>query len=249
MEQSTPCQPAMTRVPGHVNKQRQHGQPLPATLPFRNILEVGSRAPALVQGAWLCRVKPFSELNQRSSTAAKREAPLGYWGKRDQVGGTSLSNMQSCTLWGVEFCAGQEIKYLYGKEKESAFERTSPSLKQDPMNHEQRVSTTLAAAETMDKDVLAPMYNRVLDCISCQDSRPIDLGAQTQVCMLTLPQSTETHRFWSWQQLQRSSHRSLSPWLWKAGEPFPGKGLCWVQSLYFGKAGARILVKVSFLCL
>ena len=86
MEQSTPCQPAMTRVPGHVNKQRQHGQPLPATLPFRNILEVGSRAPALVQGAWLCRVKPFSELNQRSSTAAKREAPLGYWGKRDQVG-------------------------------------------------------------------------------------------------------------------------------------------------------------------
>lgn len=171
MEQSTPCQPAMTRVPGHVNKQRQHGQPLPATLPFRNILEVGSRAPALVQGAWLCRVKPFSELNQRSSTAAKREAPLGYWGKRDQVGGTSLSNMQSCTLWGVEFCAGQEIKYLYGKEKESAFERTSPSLKQDPMNHEQRVSTTLAAAETMDKDVLAPMYNRVLDCISCQDSR------------------------------------------------------------------------------
>ena len=158
MEQSTPCQPAMTRVPGHVNKQRQHGQPLPATLPFRNILEVGSRAPALVQGAWLCRVKPFSELNQRSSTAAKREAPLGYWGKRDQVGGTSLSNMQSCTLWGAEFCAGQEIKYLYGKEKESAFERTSPSLKQDPMNHEQRVSTTLAAAETMDKDALAPMY-------------------------------------------------------------------------------------------
>lgn len=103
--------------------------------------------------------------------------------------------MQWCTLWGVEFCAGQEIKYLYGKEKESAFERTSPSLKQDPMNHEQWVSTALAAAETMDKDALAPTYNRVLDCISCQDSRPISLGAQTQVCLLTLPQSTETHWF------------------------------------------------------
>lgn len=157
--------------------------------------------------------------------------------------------MQWCTRWGVEFCAGQEIKYLYGKEKESAFERTSPSLKQDPMNHEQWVSTALAAAETMDKDALAPTYNRVLDCISCQASRPISLGAQTQVCLLTLPQSTETHWFWNWQQLQRSSHGSLSPWLWKAGEPFPGEGLCWVRALYFGKAGVRILVKVSFLCL
>ena len=68
-----------------------------------------------------------------------------------------------------------------------------------------------AAAETMDKDALAPMYNQVLDCISCQDSRPMDLGAPTQFCLLTLPQITETHRFWSWQQLQRSSHRSLSP--------------------------------------
>ena len=120
MEQSTPCQPAVTRVPGHVNKQRQHGagQPLPATLPFRNTLEVGSRAPALAQGAWLCRVKPFSELNQSTNTAVKREAPLGYWGKRDQVGGTSLSNMRSCTLWGAVLCrSGNKIFIWEGKGK------------------------------------------------------------------------------------------------------------------------------------
>ena len=118
------------------------------------------------------RTEPEHQHSVKDANSEKCYGATG--GKRDQVGGTSLSNMQWCTLWDVEFCADREIKYLYGKEKESAFERTSPSLKQDPKNHEQWVSTTLAAAETMDKDALTPIYNQVLDCISCQDSRPIN---------------------------------------------------------------------------
>lgn len=142
MEQSTPCQPAMTRAPGHVNKQRQHGagQPLPATLPLRNILEVGSSAPALAQGAWRCRVKPFSELNQSTSTASRMptvRSATGLLGGKEIKLGAPHHLTCSDAHWDVEFCAGREIKYLYGKEKESTFERTSPSLKQDPMNHEQ----------------------------------------------------------------------------------------------------------------
>ena len=153
------------------------GQPLPATLPLRNILEVGSSAPALAQGAWRCRVKPFSELNQSTSTVSRmptvRNAMGLLGGKEIKLGAPHYLTCSDahCGMWVL---CRWEIKYLYGKEKESAFERTSPSLKQDPKNHEQWVSTTLAAAETMDKDALTPIYNRVLDCISCQDSRPIN---------------------------------------------------------------------------
>lgn len=51
------------------------------------------------------------------------------------------------------------------------------------------VSVHSLGSRTVIKTVSPPRYNRVLDCISCQDSRPISLGAQTQSACLLFPKA------------------------------------------------------------
>lgn len=98
------------------------GQPLPATLPLRNILEVGSSAPALAQGAWRCRVKPFSELNQSTSTVSRmptvRNAMGLLGGKEIKLGAPHYLTCSDahCGMWSF-VQMGNKIFIWEGKGK------------------------------------------------------------------------------------------------------------------------------------
>lgn len=86
MEQSTPCQPAMTRRPEHVRKQRQQGV-LPSRsqhVPFRSILEMPSSVPAPAQKRTKAPEQPHGCVI-RHTEANMRSAP-GLRGRRHGMG-------------------------------------------------------------------------------------------------------------------------------------------------------------------
>lgn len=130
------------------------------------------------------------------------------------------------------------------------FERTTPPLKRDPINHEQWVSRILAAAATLDRLHSGPHMKSVLGCISCHDSRPVNLGAQTYVC-LPCPQITETHRLLELAVTLEIISCELLPLIHKSRKAHPAwraySGAYGGQAPIFGTVGARKLVKVSLL--
>jgi hypothetical protein len=135
-------------------------EPFQATFPCRHILEMHSSAsrpsPSSSQ-PWLCHRLPPSEVNKGTPDDSSswvcyvicqgcqcKEPPLCYWGTHMEWDHRKWAAMHKVECR-VLFWAGTCNICIEGRGR-FVFEKTTLSLKQDPINHEQSVLKILTAS-------------------------------------------------------------------------------------------------------